>query len=168
MADKTNEEVPSTRNSVVVRPVQAQDEEVWRQMWEGYNEFYGVTLPKATTIATWRRILEPTSSVNALLATDTQGVALGFANYILHPSTWSEKPSCLLDDLFVCSEARGHGVGRTLIEHLIGLAQKSNWGRLYWMTREGNVTARRLYDRFCESDDFVRYSISFDEIAEEG
>jgi hypothetical protein len=33
------------------------------------------------------------------------------------------------------------------------------WARLYWMTKEGNVQARKLYDRFSKADGFVRYQI---------
>ena len=33
------------------------------------------------------------------------------------------------------------------------------WARLYWMTKEDNVQARRLYDRFAQADGFVRYVI---------
>lgn len=149
-------------DEVIIRPVEADDKAVWLTMWHAYNMFYAVSPPTSATTATWTRILDPSSPVNTLLATNTEGTPLGFANYILHPYTWSDKPACLLDDLFVCEEARGQGAGRALIEHLISLARSSGWGRLYWMTREDNATARRLYDRFCASDGFVRYSIAFD------
>ena len=33
------------------------------------------------------------------------------------------------------------------------------WARLYWMTRADNTRARRLYDRYAQADDFVRYVI---------
>ena len=150
-------------NDVIVRPAEARDSAAWAEMWEGYNDFYGVSLSAHVTAVTWAHILDPTSPVWALLATDGVGSALGFANYILHPYTWSDRPACLLDDLFVRPEARGGGVGGALIDHLILLAQEQGWGRLYWMTREGNVVARRLYDRFAAADDFVRYAVSFDD-----
>ena len=150
------------KDTVIIRPVEASDKDVWTAMWDAYNTFYAVSPPASATTATWTRILDPASAISALLATDINGIPLGFANYILHPYTWSDKPACLLEDLFVRPEARGQGAGRALIEHLISLARTSGWGRLYWMTREDNATARRLYDHFCISDGFVRYSIPFD------
>jgi hypothetical protein len=33
------------------------------------------------------------------------------------------------------------------------------WARLYWMTREDNTAARRLYDRHASADGFVRYVV---------
>ncbi|HEY8263776.1 MAG TPA: GNAT family N-acetyltransferase, partial [Methyloceanibacter sp.] len=37
--------------------------------------------------------------------------------------------------------------------------EKFGWSRLYWHTRESNVAARRLYDKFAKADDFVRYRL---------
>jgi GNAT superfamily N-acetyltransferase len=84
---------------------------------------------------------------------------VGFAIYVLHPFTWSERQICYLEDLFVAPETRGRGTGRLLIEHLIDLAATEGWGRVYWMTRADNETARRLYDRFAPADGFIRYTI---------
>jgi GNAT superfamily N-acetyltransferase len=86
--------------------------------------------------------------------------ALGFATYVVHPYTWSEQPICYLEDLFVRRDARGGGIGRALIEHVIDLGRAEGWARVYWMTRADNEEARVLYDRFCPADGFVRYTVS--------
>jgi GNAT superfamily N-acetyltransferase len=131
-------------------------------MWEAYCAFYETDVPPRVTAATWARILDPASAVNAAIACAGNGGAVGFANYVVHPYTWSERPACYLEDLFVAPEARGRGVGHALIEHLLELGRSSGWGRLYWMTREDNRDARRLYARFGERDDFVRYVLKLD------
>ena len=110
------------------------------------------------TASTWRRILDPDWSVGTFLA-ESAGETLGFANYVLHPFTWSDRPTCLLEDLYVSPSARGLGVGRRLIEHLVELGRAEGWARVYWHTHERNATARRLYDRFRPADGFVRYTI---------
>jgi hypothetical protein len=33
------------------------------------------------------------------------------------------------------------------------------WARLYWVTRQDNEPARKLYDQFAQADGFVRYVI---------
>jgi hypothetical protein len=33
------------------------------------------------------------------------------------------------------------------------------WSKLYWVTRENNP-ARKLYDKYGEADDYVRYRLS--------
>jgi GNAT superfamily N-acetyltransferase len=126
-------------------------------MWEAYCSYYSVVIPPATTGTTWRRIIDPASAVKGVVAIDGSGVARGFANYVLHPYTWGEGPVCYLEDLFVVPHARGRGMGRLLVEHLINVGRQLGWERLYWMTRSDNARARRLYDVFCESDGFVRY-----------
>lgn len=55
--------------------------------------------------------------------------------------------------------ARGRGIGGALVDWLRNAMRAEGWARLYWMTREGNTAARRLYDRYASADDFVRYVI---------
>ncbi len=155
---------PDTTDGILIRSAEATDGAAWAEMWDGYAAFYQVALSEQVTAATWARILDPSSPIKSLLATDAHGGALGFANYVLHPYTWSDQPACYLEDLFVRPEARGRGAGRALIERLIALGGEQGWGRLYWMTREDNTTARQLYDRFGTADGFVRYTIPFDHI----
>jgi len=150
-------------DGVLIRAAEATDGAAWAEMWDGYAAFYQVSLSEQVTAATWARILDPASPIKALLATDSHDGALGFANYVVHAYTWSDKPACYLEDLFVRPEARGRGAGRALIERLIALGGEQGWGRLYWMTREDNTTARQLYDHFSTADGFVRYTIPFDD-----
>lgn len=148
---------------MIIRAANSQDEIVWRSLWMEYNAFYGVEVPENVTAATWKRIIDSASEIKALLVIDEEHI-IGFANYVLHPYTWSEGSACLMDDLFVSAEARGQGAGNLLINTLINMSKENNWTRIYWMTREGNSKARRLYDKFCKSDGFVRYTLSIDGI----
>jgi GNAT superfamily N-acetyltransferase len=115
-------------------------------------------VPPEVTAATWRRILDPGEQVGAILAASGRAT-VGFANYVLHPYTWGERPICLLEDLYVDPHARGTGVGARLIEHLVDRGREEDWARVYWHTRTDNAAARRLYDRFGPADGFIRYTI---------
>ena len=53
---------------MTIRDPIAADEAGWRRLWAGYLAFYGEDLPEAVTAATWRRILDPTSTIFARLA----------------------------------------------------------------------------------------------------
>jgi ribosomal protein S18 acetylase RimI-like enzyme len=77
----------------------------------------------------------------------------GFTVCVLHPGSWTIAPACYLEDLYVDPDLRGHGIGRALIEDLIGMARDNGWSRIYWHTRQSNEAARRLYDKFAEADD---------------
>ena len=141
-----------------IRSALPSDEAAWRTLWRGYCDFYGTSLPDEVTNRTWKRILDPDSAVMCVVA-EVDGQVYGFANCVVHENTWETQPVCYLEDLFVTPGARGHGIGRALIEWLRNSMRAEGWARLYWHTREDNERARRLYDHFAEADEFVRYVI---------
>lgn len=141
-----------------VRDLRPGDESRWRDLWAGYLTFYETTLPEATTDATWRRLIGPDATFAAIVV-EHNGVVVGFANYVLHPFTWSEAPACLLHDLYVDPGVRGGGFGRALIDALIERGKARGWARVYWVTKESNARARVLYDRYAPADGFIRYTV---------
>jgi GNAT superfamily N-acetyltransferase len=143
---------------MMIRDVDAGDKEAWRALWDAYLAFYRTDLSEEVTASTWSRILDPGSRVSIRVA-DIDGRLAGFAIHHFHDSTWSIAPDCYLEDLFVEESFRGQGVGRALIEDLIDLCRKRGWSRLYWHTETDNAAARRLYDTFADTDDYVRYRI---------
>ena len=145
-------------DEIAVRPGAPRDEAAWRELWHAYCAFYEEDVGEAVTAATWQRLHDPAWPMGVLVAIADDEV-VGFANFVVHPSTWSDGAYCYLEDLFVAPAARGRGAGRALIEALRDLAQREGWPTIYWHTRAGNSEARRLYDRFGEADDFVRYVI---------
>ena len=143
---------------VRVRPLGSGDEVGWRTLWKGYCDFYEEEIPEEVTAATWERLHDPASHVAGLVA-ELDGDVVGIANYVVHPSTWATGDYCYLEDLFVSPQARGTGAGRALLNAMIAMRDANGWARVYWHTRESNATARRLYDRYVEADDFVRYVV---------
>ncbi|HUR90961.1 MAG TPA: GNAT family N-acetyltransferase [Ramlibacter sp.] len=141
-----------------IRSALPSDEPAWRGLWRGYVDFYAASVPDEITNRTWKRILDPDSAVMCVVA-EIDGKVYGFANCVVHENTWEGQPVCYLEDLYVEPSARGHGIGRAMIEWLRNAMRAEGWARLYWHTRSSNETARRLYDRFAEADDFVRYVI---------
>ena len=140
----------------LVRSIAQGDFEQWRQLWQGYNDFYERTIPDAVTQMTWSRFFDAYEPVHALVA--QRGEALiGLAHYLYHRNTAMISPTCYLQVLFTSSAARGHGVGRALIEAAANKAREAGSPRLYWMTHETNATARRLYDAVAERSGFIQY-----------
>jgi len=154
----------NAHRNIEIRLANSNDETTWKEMWADYNSFYGAILSENITESTWARIINPLSSVCALIAVDN-GEIIGFANYVLHEYTWSDGFACLMDDLFVKPKKRGRGAAKLMIQRLIDIGLERNWTRVYWMTRIGNTTARALYDKFCKMDGFVRYTMSLDGIS---
>ena len=147
--------------SLVIRDPRPGDEAAWRLLWSGYIAFYEFEVSEAVTAATWQRLFMPGSGMVGRLA-EWDGAVAGFTVSVVHPGSWTLSPVCYLEDLFVDPKMRGHGLGRALIEDLVALARDRGWSRIYWHTRQGNATARLLYDRFAKADDFVRYRILLD------
>jgi GNAT superfamily N-acetyltransferase len=147
-----------TTTSCIIRAALPSDEPVWRQLWRGYCDFYEADVPDAVTNRTWKRILDPDAGVMCLVA-EVEGQVVGFANCVVHENTWETQAVCYLEDLYVSPRLRGRGVGGALLEWLRNAMRAEGWARLYWTTRSGNARARRLYDRFAQADDFVRYVI---------
>lgn len=141
---------------VTIRDVEPEDAAAWRALWQGYLDFYNVTLAPEVTAKTWARILDPDNRLNCRLALQG-GTLTGFAVWHHHVASWSDRDDCYLEDLFVAPDARGHGIGRALIDDLAALARARGFGRFYWHTDQDNTRARALYDTYAQADGHVRY-----------
>jgi len=144
----------------LIRRARRDDYDQWRPLWDGYNAFYervGPTaLDPAVTAATWGRFFDAYEPMHALVA-ERDGRLIGLVHYLYHRATTSIAPVCYLHDLFTSVEARGGGVGRALIEAVYAEARAAGCPRVYWHTKEGNVTARRLYDQVADLSGFIVY-----------
>lgn len=147
-------------NSIKVRAVVRDDFPGWKPLWDGYNAFYGrsgpTALPDEITRTTWSRFFDAYEPVHALVA-EAEGRLLGLVHYLFHRSTIQIAPSCYLQDLYTVEQARGRGVGRSLIEAVYQRAREAGSPRVYWLTHETNQTAMRLYDQLAEKSGFLVY-----------
>jgi GNAT superfamily N-acetyltransferase len=147
--------------TTLIRPIEASDYEAWRPLWDGYNAFYkreGPTaLPERITESTWRRFLDPKEPVYAIVA-EQQGQLVGLAHYLFHRSMTRIEDVCYLSDLFTAPQARGRGIGRSLIEGVCTEAGRSGVSRVYWQTHESNAAGRLLYDSLATHQGFIVYS----------
>ena len=142
--------------SVEIKPVDADDFDVWLALWKGYQRFYEVDIPESVTLETWERFLDPAEPMHAALAL-VFGQASGLVHTIDHRSTWTTGNYCYLQDLFVSPDVRGGGIGRALIEYAYADAQRRGASRVHWLTQESNHNARKLYDRIADRSGFIQY-----------
>ena len=137
----------------------ARDHDDWLPLWAAYIEFYKSSVPDDVTEATLGRFLDPAVPMHAAIARDEDGRAIGFVHWLEHHGTWSKPGFTYLEDLFVAGSARGGGIGRALIEHVTKAAREAGSDKVYWLTSEGNTTARALYDRVAHRTGFIHYEI---------
>jgi len=142
----------------MIRPLSEKDYDAWLMLWQGYIEFYEASVSDEITQATWKRLIDPQSNLFCDVAEDNSTV-VGFTHSVLHEATWTDKPVCYLEDLYIAPDQRRKGIGRALIDNLISRGEEKDWSRIYWHTASDNKTARVLYDRYKQADDMVRYRI---------
>lgn len=141
---------------LTIRAPQQGDKESWKALFAAYQKFYRGRIPAETVDNTWRRIHDASSKVKALVA-ELDGRVVGITHYLFHDSTWSDRPNCYLEDLYVAKDARGSDAARKLIEGVEAAARERNAFRLYWHTQEYNGAARSLYDTVVPRSSFIVY-----------
>ncbi len=70
----------------------------------------------------------------------------GFAFYFFNYSTWLGRPGLYLEDLFVLTEYRKNGIGKSLLIELSKIAVKNNCGRFQWQVLDWNKPAIDFYE----------------------
>jgi GNAT superfamily N-acetyltransferase len=149
---------------VIVRGARSNEYAEWRELWIGYNAFYGragdTTLPEELNQLTWQRLHSPDEPMALLVASDGARL-LGFAHVVFHRSTIAKSLACYLQDLFVVPEGRRRGIAGSLIRAAACKARTAHCPKLYWQTHESNLAARKLYDRVAEHRGFIVYDLRF-------
>ena len=149
-----------SNESVQIRPIRHADLSQWKELWDGYNAFYGrrgeTALAPDITQMTWSRFFDADEPMHALVAESSAGI-VGLAHFLYHRSTIQLQPTCYLADLYTADAARGQGVGRALIRAVYEHARLAGSPRVYWQTHETNAVARRLYDQVAERSGFIVY-----------
>ena len=141
-----------------VRRLEGRDRDAWERLFRAYIEFYRAKVSDEVIDLTWQRLLAGgEDNPIGLAAVDDADVPFGLAHLLLHRSTWSATWYCYLEDLFIDLSQRNTGAGRALIEAVYREADARGCTRTYWVTEEGNATARALYDRVATKAPFVQY-----------
>ena len=146
----------SKASSIEIRPLRTDERADWEPLWKGYQTFYKVVIPDATTAVTWARLHDPNEPMHALGAY-VDGRLCGIVHYLFHRSCWTTGDYCYLQDLFVAESARNLGLGRALITAVEERARAAGASRVYWLTHETNSSARALYDQLAERPGFIQY-----------
>ncbi len=139
-----------------IRRVTAQDKARWRALWRGYRDFYRAAQSDEVDEMLWAALLSGEGDIRGLVADRGQG-PIGLVHYVFHKSTWSPKPICYLQDLFVSKEDRGGGAAKALMLACFDDAKAQDAFRVYWQTQEYNAAARSLYDTLTPRSSFIVY-----------
>lgn len=143
-------------SDLLIRPVRAEDHARWLKLWHGYRDFYRAAQSDEVDAALWAALLANDGEIRGLVADRGQG-PIGLVHYVFHKTTWSLKPICYLQDLFVSKEDRGGGAAKALMVACFDDAKAQGSFRVYWQTQEYNGAARSLYDTLTPRSSFIVY-----------
>jgi ribosomal protein S18 acetylase RimI-like enzyme len=142
--------------SIAVRQIQVGDKSAWQELYFAYLKFYETSPSDVNSELLWDRLTNSEPQIQALVA-EANGVVIGIVHFHYQLSTWSETSHCYLEDLYVAEGARGKGVAKALIQQVQELTIKQGCTELFWITKESNSIARKLYDQVANLSDFIRY-----------
>ena len=120
------------------------DAEQIAQLLDAFNREFHVATPGVDLLAPRLRALLSGDDTLAIMV-GHPGDAVGLIT--LRPNVWSAGPVALLDELYVVPRLRGQGIGSAIIEHLLLLARTLAVGWIEINVDEGDVDARRFYER---------------------
>lgn len=73
------------------------------------------------------------------------GQVVGFALWYVTFSTWKGRPGLWLEDLFVRPAARGHGLGKALLQELAAVCVARGYPRFEWWVLDWNEPSIGFY-----------------------
>lgn len=103
----------------------------------------------------------PRAALFGHVAIDPAGTPVGVALWFLNFSTWRGVHGIYLEDLYVRPQARGGGLGRSLLATLAHLCVYRGYDRLDWSVLDWNTPARDVYHGIGAGplDDWVPYRL---------
>lgn len=146
----------TTDSTITVRPVDAADEERWRELFRSYREFYGQPASDEIVTNVWGWLMDPSHECRALVA-ELDGRVVAIADFRRFSRPISGSSGIWLDDLFTDPEVRGKGAARALIAQLTTIAEAEGCTVVRWITGSENRQAQILYGNVATRTDWVTY-----------
>lgn len=107
-----------------------------------FRTWFGRDSPSGESLARSVRRLLADPGTEYLLAGDPP---VGVCQLRYRYGVWFEAEDCCLEDLYVCDEARGEGLGRALAEAALERARERGCARIELDVNEANPPALALY-----------------------
>ena len=99
---------------VTVDRLEDSDRSEWQRLYRAYAEFYRRPMPAETLELVWSWLHDESHESNALVARDAQSL-VGLAHFREFSRPLAGTKGLFLDDLFVDPDARGAGIGQSLL-----------------------------------------------------
>ncbi len=110
-----------------------------------FNAEFDVPTPAPATLAPLLAELIEAGEAIVHLA-ESASEPLGLAVTRLRPSLYSRRPVAYLEELYVVPPRRGEGLGRALLDAVLGFAREAGAELIELGTSTGDTAARGLYE----------------------
>jgi GNAT superfamily N-acetyltransferase len=123
------------------------DAEIVARLMVGFRNHLGLDWPSDNAfLAGVERLLEDRDSEFLIGSPHDDAPPGGVCQLRYRWGLWRAGFDCLLEDLYVTDVARGHGLGRALVDGAIARARERGCRRISLDTIETNAPARALYE----------------------
>ncbi len=112
-----------------------------------FRDHLGHSRPSAASfLESVRTLIGAADTEFWLAAADEESEPAAVCQVRFRHSVWTAAEDCWLEDLFVRDSARGHGLGRALVQRVLERAAERGCRRVELDTTEDNRTAIGLYE----------------------
>ena len=131
----------------------------WRELYQGYADFYRVAMTDEHARTLWGYLHDPQHESECLLARGQDGGAIGLAHVRRFARPLNGTNGLFLDDLFVDPAARGLAIGDLLLAEARAIAKARGYSVVRWITADDNYRARGLYDQVATRTGWLTYDM---------
>ena len=145
----------------MIRKLEIKDKENWAKLYNGYADFYKISMNTGILDTLWGWIHDDNHIVDAICF-ELEDKIVGIAHYRTMPRPIKGEYIGFLDDLFVEPDFRDQKIAQKLISHLKSLSKANNWNGIRWITHSSNENAKKLYDKIANNTGFELYELKGD------
>ncbi len=142
---------------IEIRPADPEDRFPWLKLLGDYHDELDHSITSDIAFDTWDRVMDRTNPVRSRVAVLPSGEIIGFGNYVLHASTWSENDVCYVEDVFVDEGYRRQGVGTAIVRDIVRIGHMKRLHWVYTMANIENDLARAFSESVAKPTSLVRY-----------
>ncbi len=132
--------------TATIRPARAGDAATIHALILGIAEYEKLSSEVVSTPESIRESLFGARPAAEVLLAELGGEAVGFALFFPNYSTFLGRPGIYLEDIFVKTEHRRLGIGKSLFLAVARLAHERGCGRVEWTVLDWNTDAIAFYE----------------------
>ena len=133
----------------MIRKISIKDKENWKKLYIGYANFYKSPINDIILDTVWSWLMDKNHEVKGIVY-EIDGNLTALAHYRAMPRPLKGKYIGFLDDLYVDPAYRNRKIGQKLMNEIKVISRSEKWDLVRWITHQGNIKAKTLYDKMSE------------------